>query len=265
MRISGTTVLLTGATGGIGQTLARALAAKGAKLLLTGRREEVLRPLAERLGARPLVADLADRSDLERLVEEAEAADTRILIANAALPSSGDVLGYDTEHLDRALDVNLRAPLLLSRLMAPRMVAAGSGQLVMIGSLSGRTASPGAALYNAAKFGLRGFALGLRQDLHGTGVGVTLVQPGFVGDAGMFADSGAVTPPGVRTITTRRVAAATLRAIERNRGEVNVAPLELRFGSALGGLFPTLAERAQRQAGAGKTSRQLADGQRDKR
>lgn len=61
------------------------------------------------------------------------------------------------------------------------------------------------------------------------------------------------------------MAAATIRAIERNRAEVNVAPLELRLGSALGGLFPTLAERAQRSAGAGETSRQLADGQRDKR
>ncbi|QKV91073.1 SDR family NAD(P)-dependent oxidoreductase [Streptomyces sp. NA02950] len=263
MRISGTTVLLTGATGGIGQTLARALAAKGATLLLTGRREEVLRPLADRLGARALVADLADRSDLERLAEEAS--DARILIANAALPSSGQVLDYRTDQLDRALDVNLRAPLLLSRLMAPKMVAEGSGHLVMIGSLSGRTASPGAALYNASKFGLRGFTLGLRQDLHGTGVGVSLVQPGFVGDAGMFADSGATPPAGVRTVSTRQVAVATIRAIERNRAEVNVAPVELRFGSALGGLFPSLSERVQRQAGAGRTAAQLSDGQRDKR
>ncbi|MGW7689932.1 SDR family NAD(P)-dependent oxidoreductase [Streptomyces asiaticus] len=263
MRIAGTTVLLTGATGGIGQTLARAFAAKGANLLLTGRREEVLRPLAERLGGRAIVADLAERSDVERLVEEA--AEARILIANAALPSSGPVLDYRPEELDRALDVNLRAPILLSRLMAPRMVEAGSGHLVMIGSLSGRTASPGAALYNAAKFGLRGFTLGLRQDLHGTGVGVSLVQPGFVGDAGMFADAGTSLPTGVRTISSRRVAAATIRAIERNRAEVNVAPLELRLGSAIGGLFPSIAERAQRGAGAGDTSRQLADGQRDKR
>ncbi|MFJ1991220.1 SDR family NAD(P)-dependent oxidoreductase [Streptomyces asiaticus] len=263
MRIAGTTVLLTGATGGIGQTLARAFAAKGAKLLLTGRREEVLRPLAERLGGRVIVADLAERSDVERLVEES--ADARIVIANAALPASGPVLDYRTEELDRALDVNLRAPILLSRLMAPRMVDAGSGHLVMIGSLSGRTASPGAALYNAAKFGLRGFALGLRQDLHGTGVGVSLVQPGFVGDAGMFADAGTSLPAGVRTVSSRRVAAATIRAVERNRAEVNVAPLELRLGSAIGGLFPSIAERAQRGAGAGATSRQLADGQRDKR
>ncbi|MGO4418223.1 SDR family NAD(P)-dependent oxidoreductase [Streptomyces sp. NPDC000941] len=263
MRIGGATVLLTGATGGIGQSLARALAARGAKLLLTGRREEVLRPLADRLGGRAIVADLADRAQVDDLI--AEAADADILIANAALPSSGEVLGYAPDEVDRALEVNLRAPLQLARALAPRMVASGSGHIVMIGSLSGRTASPGAALYNASKFGLRGFALGLRQDLHGTGVGVSVVQPGFVRDTGMFADSGATTPPGVRTVSVRQVAVATLRAIERDRAEVNIAPLELRLGSALGGLFPSLAAVAQRNSGADRTTRQLAEGQRHNR
>lgn len=263
MRIAGATVLLTGATGGLGQSLARAFAARGAKLLLTGRRADVLRPLADRLGARSVVADLAERDQLERLIDEA--AETDILIANAALPSSGEVLGYAPEQLDRALEVNLHAPLQLARALAPRMVAAGSGHIVMIGSLSGRTASPGAALYNATKFGLRGFALGLRQDLHGTGVGVSVVQPGFVRDTGMFADSGATTPAGVRTVSARQVAVATLRAIERDRAEVNIAPLELRLGSALGGLFPSLAAVAQRGAGADRTSRQLSEGQRHHR
>ncbi|MEU5027649.1 SDR family NAD(P)-dependent oxidoreductase [Streptomyces milbemycinicus] len=263
MRIGGATVLLTGATGGIGQSLARALAARGAKLLLTGRREEVLQPLADRLGARAIVADLADRAQVDDLIAEAAGAD--ILIANAALPSSGEVLGYAPDEVDRALEVNLRAPLQLARALAPRMVASGSGHIVMIGSLSGRTASPGAALYNASKFGLRGFALGLRQDLHGTGVGVSVVQPGFVRDTGMFADSGATTPPGVRTVSVRQVAVATLRAIERDRAEVNIAPLELRLGSALGGLFPSLAAVAQRNAGADRTTRQLAEGQRHNR
>ncbi|MDT0546412.1 MULTISPECIES: SDR family NAD(P)-dependent oxidoreductase [Streptomyces] len=263
MRIAGATVLLTGATGGLGQSLARAFAARGAKLLLTGRREDVLRPLADRLGARAVVADLAERDQLERLIDEA--AETDILIANAALQSSGKVLGYAPEQLDRALEVNLHAPLQLARALAPRMVAAGSGHIVMIGSLSGRTASPGAALYNATKFGLRGFALGLRQDLHGTGVGVSVVQPGFVRDTGMFADSGATTPPGVRTVSARQVAVATLRAVERDRAEVNIAPLELRLGSALGGLFPSLAAVAQRGAGADRTARQLSEGQRHNR
>ncbi|KUJ68381.1 oxidoreductase [Streptomyces albus subsp. albus] len=263
MRISGSTVLITGATGGIGQTLARSFAARGASLLLTGRRDEVLRPLAESLGARAISADLSDRGEVARLAEEAAGAD--ILIANAALPSSGEVLDYSTEQLDRALEVNLRAPIALARLLAPRMVRDRRGHIVMIGSISGRAASPGASLYNASKFGLRGFALGLRQDLHGTGVGVSIVQPGFVRDAGMFADSGVEVPAGVRTVTPRQVAAATFRAIEADRAEVNIAPLELRLSSAVGGLFPTLAASVQRRLVADRTLRQLTEGQRSKR
>jgi short-subunit dehydrogenase len=263
MRIQGSAVLLTGATGGIGQALARAFAARGARLLLTGRRGEVLEPLADRLGARAVVADLADRGDLDRLV--GEAAGTDILIANAALPASGPVLDYSPAELDRAMEVNLRAPLMLTRLLAPPMVAAGAGHVVLIGSLSGRTASPGASLYNAAKFGLRGFGHGLRQDLHGTGVGVSVVQPGFVGDAGMFAESGATPPAGARTVPVRKVAAATVRAVERNQAEVNVAPVELRVLTAVGGLFPGLAARAQRAMGADETTSRMAEGQRDKR
>ncbi|WP_431046426.1 SDR family NAD(P)-dependent oxidoreductase [Streptomyces sp. P1-3] len=264
MRIPGSTVLITGATGGIGRTLARAFAAKGARLLLTGRRADVLQELAASLGGttRTVVADLAVRADVERLAHEA--ADVDILVANAALASSGEVLECAPEDVDRALDVNLRAPIMLARLLAPRMVAAGRGHLVMVGSMSGRTASPGAALYNAAKFGLRGFSHGLRQDLRGTGVGVSIVQPGFVRDAGMFADSGATLPAGVRTVSPRQVALATLRAVEQDRGEVNIAPLELRLGGAIGGLFPGLAAAVQRRVG-GDTVRQLAEARRGKR
>lgn len=260
MRIRGSAVLLTGATGGIGQALAHALAAEGASLLLTGRREEVLRPLAERLGGRAVVTDLADRKELIRLAEEAGEVD--ILIANAAAPSSGEVLGFAPDELARVLDVNLHAPLMLSRLLAPRMVAAGAGHLVMIGSLSGRVASPAASLYNAAKFGLRGFALGLRQDLYGSGVGVSIVQPGFVREVGMSAGS---TPAGIRTVSAAQVTAATLRAIERDRAEVTVAPLELRLGSAIGGLFPRFAARAQRGAGSAGTAQAPAAGRLDER
>lgn len=193
MRITGSTVLLTGVTGGIGLTLARTLAAKGAKLVVTGRREDALKAVADELGARAVLADLADAADVARLA--AECAGTDILIANAALPSSGDLLDYTPEQIDRSLAVNLRAPIMLARLLAPRMVDAGQGHIALIGSISGKAATKSSSLYNATKFGLRGFALAFRQDLHGTGVGVSLIQPGYVRDAGMFAATGAKTPP----------------------------------------------------------------------
>jgi short-subunit dehydrogenase len=95
---------------------------------------------------------------------------------------------------------------------------------------------------------LRGFAHGFRQDLHGTGVGVSVVQPGFVRDAGMFAATGAAPPGRARTVSPAQVAAGIVRAIEHDRAEVNVAPLELRLGSSIAGVFPGLSARVQRLA-----------------
>lgn len=175
MDISGSNVLLTGATGGIGAALAARMTAQGARLTVTGRREEALKATADACGARTVVADLAVRSDVVHLAESCAEAD--ILVANAALPASGDLLDYAEDQLDRALDVNLRAPVLLSRLLAEHMVARGRGHIVLVGSLSGKAATKSTSLYNATKFGLRGFALALRQELRGTGVGVSWSSP----------------------------------------------------------------------------------------
>ncbi|WP_267242372.1 SDR family NAD(P)-dependent oxidoreductase [Streptomyces sp. PR69] len=264
MRITGATVLLTGVTGGIGSALAAELHARGAELILSGRRKEALEPLAAVYRARTVTADLADPDDVERLAAEASGA--QILIANAALPSSGDLLDYTPGQIDRALAVNLRAPAMLARLLAPGMAKAGRGHLAFVGSMSGKTATKAAALYGASKFGLRGFALALRQDLHHTGVGVSIVQPGFVRDAGMFAATGAATPGGLRTVSPRQVVSGVVRAIEQNRAEVNVAPFELKLLTAIGGQFPALSERVQRRmAGADRTMRQIVQAQRHTR
>lgn len=263
MKINGMKVLLTGANGGLGRAIGHALKAAGAELVVTGRREDVLAPVARELDARMLPADLADRSQVAGLAEAAGPVD--ILVANAALPSDGEVLTYTPEQIDRALEVNLRAPVMLTRLLAPSMVAAGRGHIVMIGSMSGKAASPAASLYNATKFGLRGFALGLRQDLHGTGVGVSLVQPGFVRDAGMFHDTGMKPPGGMRTVSPGQVARAVVTAIQRDRAEINVAPPEMRVLGAIAGQFPGVAERVQRRAVEPETLERLADAHRAKR
>ncbi|WP_030200315.1 SDR family oxidoreductase [Streptomyces sp. NRRL S-87] len=264
MDVSGSNVLLTGATGGIGAALAAGLASNGARLTVTGRRADALKAAADAHGARAVVADLAVRADVARLAETC--ADTDVLVANAALPASGDLLDYTEDQLDRALDVNLRAPVLLTRLLLPHMVARGRGHVVLVGSISGKAASRSTSLYNATKFGLRGFALALRQDLMGTGVGVSLVQPGFVRDAGMFADTGAATPNGIRTVAPGQVAAAVVRAVRRDLCEVNVAPLELRLLSAVAGQFPRFAERVQaRSGGVDGLVRQIVDAQRSRR
>jgi short-subunit dehydrogenase len=263
VRIGGARALVTGATGGLGQAMVRELARQGAHLVVSGRRADQLQALATEVGGRPVTADLAVRDDVNRLIEEAGEVD--ILVANAALPGSGAVLDFSPEDIDRALDVNLRAPIQMSRALGRQMVERGRGHIVLIGSLAGVAASPGSGIYSATKFGLRGFAHGLRQDLYGTGVGVSVILPGFVREAGMFADAGAKLPMGVGTVSPRQVIEAVVSAIQRNRAEVTVAPAFLRGGALVGGLLPGLAGRAQRMAGAQNTSAQLAAGQRSKR
>jgi len=263
MDVSGKTVLLTGATGGLGQAIARAFAARGARLVLTGRRTDVLEPLAAELDARTIAVDLSVPEEVDRLIAESD--DVDVLIANAALPASGRIERFTVEEIDRALHVNLRAPIVLSRALAPAMADRGGGHIVLMSSLSGKAAMAGGSLYSATKFGLRGFGLALREDWRDRGVGVSIVFPGFIREAGMFHDAGAKLPPGVGTRSPRDVAEATLRAVERNRGEVSVAPLHLIGGTLLSQVAPELAARVARRLGAGKVAGELADGQRDKR
>jgi short-subunit dehydrogenase len=263
MNLGGRNVLLTGATGGIGGVVARALAARGASVILTGRRTEPLEALASELGGRAIAADLAEPGAPEALL--AEAGDVDVLVANAALPASGELTSFSPTEIDRALAVNLRAPIMLARLLAPALTARGSGHLVFVSSLSGKAAGPHSSIYSATKFGLRGFSLGLRQDLAEHGVGVSCVLPGFIRDAGMFADSGAKLPPGVGTSSPEEVAAAIVRAIERNRGEVDVAPIGLKAGARLGGLAPGFTASVQGKLGSFKVARAIGTGQRDKR
>jgi uncharacterized protein len=263
MEISGSTVLLTGATGGLGKAIARALHAKGASLILTGRRTDVLEPLASELGGRALAVDLSDSSEVDRLL--AEAGELDILVANAALPASGMLDSFTMAEIDRALEVNLRAPIAMAHALAPALLARGRGHMLFMSSLSGKTGTAGSSIYNATKFGLRGFAMAMRAELHGTGVGVSAVFPGFIRDAGMFAEAGVQLPKGVGTRSPEDVAKAVVQAIEDDRGEVDVAPLPLRLGSAFSGIAPEISASFARKMGSEKIVHQLADGQRTKR
>jgi uncharacterized protein len=241
-------VLLTGATGGIGTATARALAARGARVTVCGRRVEQLDALAAEVGGRAIAAELSAPDGPERLV--AEAGDVDVLVHSAGLSQSGEIATLSPAEVDELLDVNLRAPIMLARLLAEPMAARGSGHLAFVSSLQGKTAGPYSALYTATKFGLRGFSLALRLDMADHGVGVSCISPGFVRDAGMFADSGASLPPGVRTITPDAVAAAIVLAIERNRAEVDAAPLPLRAGARVAGMAPVLAASVNKRFGA---------------
>ena len=265
MQLAGARALVTGATGGIGGAIARALHARGAHVVITGRREELLEELRVSLGERAeLVAgDLADREGAARLA--AGAGDVDVLVANAALPASGRLEDFDPDEIDRALDVNLRAPIQLTRALLPGMLQRGRGPVVLVSSLSGKVASPRSGVYSATKFGLRGFAAGLREDVEPRGIGVTVVFPGFVSEAGFFADSGVKLPRWVGTRTPGQVAAAVVQGVERGRAELDVAPLGLRVGTRLAELAPVTAARIQRRLGSERIADALADAQRDMR
>lgn len=247
MRIEGSSVLLTGASGGLGQAIARALAGKGAKLVLSGTKADVLDSLAKELHARAVQADLSRAEEVQRLA--AEAGPVEILIANAGLQAGGLLQSCDVAQIDAALDVNLRAPIVLARLLMDAMVQRKHGHIVFVSSLNGKAPVPRSSVYCASKFGLRGFSHGLRADLRASGVGVSVICPGFVRDAGMFARSQTKLPPGVGTCTPDDVARGVIRAIERNRAEVDVAPLSLRAGAAVANLMPELAAAVTRLAG----------------
>ncbi|MDQ6840696.1 MAG: SDR family NAD(P)-dependent oxidoreductase [Actinomycetota bacterium] len=262
MKLTGSRVLLTGATGGLGRAIAETLADSGAELVLSGRRAEVLESLADEIGGQVVAADLGSRSGLGELVAAAGRID--IVVANAALPASGPLLDFDLERIDRCLEVNLRAPIALARVFAPDMVARGQGHFCFISSLSGVAATAGTSIYSATKFGLRGFSHGLRQDLHGTGVGASVILPGFIRDAGMFADSGARLPRGMRTGTPDQVADAVCRSIVKDKAELVVAPGELHAGALVGSVAPGLAAWVTRHMGGNKVAEDIATGQRGK-
>src|SRR4051812_3815992 len=254
LQLEGRTALLTGATGGIGEAIARALHGKGASVILSGRRAEVLERVRDELGGRAELepADLTDRGDVERLARRA--AEVDVLVSNAGLPASGRLEEFTPEQIDRALDVNLRAPLQLARAAIPAMTERGSGAMAFVASLAGRAAPPGSALYSATKFGLRGLAAGVRGDLAPHGIGVTTVFPGFIRDAGMFAEADVKLPRGVGTSSPGEVGEAVIRAIEQGKHELTVAPAAMRALTRVSACAPVIAGRIQLKLPASKLS-----------
>jgi short-subunit dehydrogenase len=225
----------------------------------------VLEELAAELGdrAQVLPADLSKPEDIDSLVERA--GDVDLLVANAGHPGSGRFDDLTAEEVDRILAVNLRAPLLLTHALLPRMLELGAGNLVYIASISGKVPAGGASAYSATKFGLRGFAFSLHEEVRAKGVGVTTVFPGFIRDAGMFADTEIKLPPGAGTRTPEQVAEGVLKGIATNRAEIDVAALSQRVGGRLFGPMPRLVAAAVRASGGEAFADELAEKQKPKR
>ena len=233
-------------------------------LVLSSRKSDELERLAAGLPGehRIVVSDLAEPGAALELLGDAGEIDG--LVANAGLPGSGMLSELESKDVERALRVNLEGPMLMAHALLPRMIERRSGHLVMVASLSGFAPTARQSVYNATKFGLRGFSLGLREDVRGTGVGVSLVSPGFIRDAGMFADSKASAPTGMGTASPREVGSAVVEAIEKNRGEITVAPFRQTALAKFAGRHPELAGRLSNKQ-AVKAGDAVARGQTEKR
>lgn len=262
--LRGKRALVTGASGGLGDAIARRLAREGADVVVTGRRRESLESLASEIGGESLVCDLARRDGLEPLLEAAAASD--VLVSNAALPATGPLADLSAADIDRALDVNLRAPILLARAASAGMTGRAAGHIVFVSSMGAKVVGPALGVYSATKAGLRALALALRQDLDDTGVGVSVVSPGPIAEAGMWAHAGIESPRGAgRPRRPDDVAAAVVDAVVRNRFEVEVASPAVRIGGVLASLVPEWFVALGRRTGARRMGAAMTEAHRDNR
>ncbi len=187
-------VIITGATAGIGAAATRRFAAQGARLVLVARNQDgldrALAELGEGAGAIAVRADLSERAGCEALVKrvEAEFGVAHVLVNNAGANHRGAVERCPVDALARIVDVNLRAPIVLSRLILPLIRQAGGGAIINVASIAGRYPLADEATYSATKFGLRAFTHALAEELAGTGVTASVVSPGPV-ETGFLLDS----------------------------------------------------------------------------
>ncbi|MBN0042845.1 SDR family NAD(P)-dependent oxidoreductase [Streptomyces actuosus] len=241
------TALVTGASSGIGAAVARRLAAEGRwHLVLTGRDADRLEQVAPPGRTALFPADLARRGAEQELVDFAldRAGGLDVLVAGAGVGWAGDFTAMPGPAIEELVDVDLLATLRLVRSAVPHMVAAGSGRVVLIGSLAGSVGVRGEAVYSAVKAALGPFADALRYELRGTGVGVTHVVPGVV-DTPFFEHRGVPyhrSRP--RPMPPERVAEAVRDAVLRGKDEVYVPGwlrLPVRVRGAAPGLYRRLA------------------------
>jgi short-subunit dehydrogenase len=185
-RFQDKTVIITGASAGIGAAAARGFIDEGARVVLVARGAEGLEHMASELKGRgevlTVAMDVTDVAACKALMERAAAAfgGIHVLVNNAGYNRRGAVEEFEAEDLGRVVDVNLRAPIVLSRLVLPYLRLAGGGAIVNVASIAGKIPLADEATYSATKFGLRVFSRAMADEMAGTGITVSLVSPGPV-------------------------------------------------------------------------------------
>ena len=270
----GQTVLLTGASGGLGVYMARALADKGLKLALLaypGTGLDDLQKEVERRGVKAVsfAIDLRDPMQRSQVLHEVEkkfgAVD--ILVNNAGIEHTAAYHELPEDHLREIISVNFEAPMYLARQFLPGMLERKRGHIVNISSLAGRSGPAYQEPYAATKAALVAFTSSLRASYRGTGVSASVITPGFV-EAGIYAhlkaDTGCSAPALLGTSPPEKVARAVLRAIERDLPEIIVNPYPVRPMLAFNALFPSVGEWVTNQIGTNDFFRRVVEAQKRK-
>lgn len=261
--LRGRNAVVTGGSRGIGPYIARALAAEGVNIALAARSPDELSAVAcelRGLGIRAVAipTDVTDPTARQQLVERAELelGPIDILVNDAGILEITEFARQTEEAIARIVSVNLLAPLLLTRLFLPRMLARGRGHIVTIAAIE--KGVPYEATYSATKAGLVEWTSALRIELDGTGVNVSAICPGYVSGAGGFSRFGARVPRLIYPSPATDVATAVVRAIEHDALEIIVwrGPARLLLG--LNTLSPTLGNGILKLMGVTALQRRLA-------
>ncbi len=185
------TVLVTGASRGIGEATARRFAADGDRVAVLARPSERLSAVAASLGALEVTADVSESEQIDAAVRRVADAlgPIEVLVNNAGVAARQTVEGHPVELWDHLQAVNLRAPFLFARAVLPAMLTAGRGRIINVSSIAGRVGTPERSAYCASKWGLLGFTKALSSEVKSAGVVVTAICPGSV-DTEMLVGSG---------------------------------------------------------------------------
>lgn len=250
-------VLITGGSRGIGPVIAESLTMHGACVALAARSESGLQNVAERLsntGSKVITVpvDLNIQSQREKLFETVikEFGRIDILINNAGLETEGAYIELPWTSIQETVEVNLLAPMALTRLILPIMLKNNYGHIINIASIAAKSGGPYAAVYSGTKAGLAEWTRGLRLELAGTNVRFSTIFPGYVREVGMFARFGKKSPWIIGSCSANQVTKAVLNAIHKGKIEIIVNSRPLKYSFLINELSPKLGDWLMHISGA---------------
>lgn len=270
--IKGQTVLVTGASRGIGVAIATAFAERGLNLVLTARRDVSVAPVAQNLSdrygitAHPMACDMRNHDQIAALADHCATVlgGIDILVNNAGIDHTMPFDDRSSSDIVDMIETNLTGPMLLAHAIVPAMIARDGGHIVNIASLAGVMPSAYEEPYNASKYGLVGFTKSLRLSAQDQGwpISASAICPGFVSGAGIYeamkSDYGISAPASMGTVSDEKVAQAVIRAVEKDLPDIVIMRGQPRLLAALAIVAPQFFERIIRWSDSSAPFRTVA-------